>query len=381
MTIVDAPLAFARAVDVTADHERPGLLRTRTLGTDEPDGGLDFQPCRIRDWSSGAAPSLFEQGFTCADLSTQTELQAVLERVRETGELPDADSQAIRRLLSGQSLQLADGSRIRVLFIAPEGFILRLAGPNGLSVGPPGHIHDAATAIHADQDIGGTPLRQMMRGAAPLLFRHDAPDSRNGWSPLLLLNLWIPLQQITRPLVLMDKRTLDRRAHQLRYGLPTDDFLDREEERSVNDIWAFLHHEGQQWYFHPELRSDRAYLFETLGTPHGSFIIPGEECAEAGYRMLDAASDSIRRRDAPALRRAVESTEEPPRAVTTIALRSAVDAMHGLIEEARKNSEELCHGHGAEDWQARASASMDAVVRKSVEMRVVALRIPRRRRG
>jgi hypothetical protein len=221
----------------------------------------------------------------------------------------------------------------------------------------------------------------MMRGAAPWMFRHAAPDSRNHWSPLMLLNLWIPLQQITRPLTLMDQRTLDRRAHQLRYGLPTDDFLDRDEDRSVNDIWAFLHDDGQQWYFHPDMHPDRAYVFETLGTPHGSFIVPGEERAETLYRQLDEASDAIRRADVQALRSTATASADPAIEIATVALQRAITTMESLLEEAHKSAESLCQGTGRTDWLERVSGAMNAVVRKSIEMRVVALRLPTLGRG
>jgi hypothetical protein len=241
--------------------------------------------------------------------------------------------------------------------------------------------HDAALAVHADQDVRGTPLRQLLHGAAPWLFRHEAPDSRNRWSPLFLLNLWIPLQQVTRPLALMDGRSLDRRTHQLRYGLPTDGFLDREADRRINDIWTFLHDASQQWYFRSELPLGRAYLFETLGTPHGSFVLPGEERAERRFRRLEAASEAIRRGDAPGLQRALAPGEERGAAVATRPLRRAIEAMDELLEEARRNAASLSRGVGGEDWCARAGRAMDAVVRKSIEMRVVAVRAPRLRLG
>ena len=137
----------------------------------------------------------------------------------------------------------------------------------------------------------------------------------------MLINLWIPLQQITRPLVLMDKRTLDRGQHQLRYGLPTDAFLDRDEDRRVNDIWTFLYHDQQRWYFTSEMDSKRAYVFDTLGTPHGSCIVPGEELAERRYRLLDAAREAVHIGGEAALRRATDADRGDLRSHTTLALR------------------------------------------------------------
>jgi hypothetical protein len=306
----------------------------------------------------------------------------VLVRVRDAGHVREQDARAIRRRLAGQTVRLGDGSRLRLLTIAAEGFIMRKAGPNGMAMSPPGTLspmngHDAARAIHADQDVLGTPLRQIMRGAAPWLLRHDAPDSHNGWSPLWLINLWLPLQQITRPLVLMDKATLDRSAHQLRYGLPTEAFLDRNEDRRVNDIWTFLHDERQRWWFRAELPLGRAYVFETLGTPHGSCILPGEEVAERRYHRLASAIEAVARGDERALRRAVASEGEREGPVGTLPLRAAIDAMEQRLGEARRDAAALSRGDGARSWQDGARRAMDAVVRKSLEMRVVALRWPR----
>ncbi len=382
---VEAALAFTSVRDVGPDDERPGLLRARTRAPDAPPEAFDLQTCRLHDWGEDASfrPDLVRHGFDSVDLSAVADLTEVLVRVRDAGHVREEDARAIRRRLAGQTVRLGDGSRLRLLTIAPEGFIMRKAGPNGLAMSPPDAMsamndHDAARAVHADQDVRGTPLRQMLRGAAPWLFRHDAPDSRNGWSPLWLLNLWIPLQQITRPLVLMDKGTLDRRAHQLRYGLPTDAFLDRDEDRRVNDIWTFLHDARQRWWFRAELPLGRAYVFETLGTPHGSCILPGEEVAERRYRRLAAAIEAVGHDDEEALRRAVAIDEEGDPPIGTRPLRDAIDAMDARLEEARRDGTALCRGTDASSWQQRARRAMDAVVRKSLEMRVVALRWPRR---
>jgi hypothetical protein len=362
------------------------LLRARTLPPAEQQRAesFDVRRCPINDLAAEGAPGqdLLKLGFDTVDLSSFESIQAVLNRVRDAGHVTEDDAREIRHGLDGVRLRLSDGSRLRFLFIAPEGFIMRKAGPNGMSVatGPRGGMndHDAATAVHADQDVKGTPLKQMMRGAAPFLFRHDTPDARNGWSPLMLLNLWIPLQQITRPLVLMDKRTLDRRAHQLRYGLPTDSFLERDEERRVNDIWTFLPDERQRWYFTSEMDSRSAYVFETLGTPHGSFVVPGEEVAERCYRALEGVTKAVRQGDPAALRHVTEGVSDlPAPAVTTPALGRAIDAMGSLLQEAHEGASALCTGAGRDEWLSRARAAMDRVVRKSLEMRVVALRVPR----
>jgi hypothetical protein len=202
------------------------------------------------------------------------------------------------------------------------------------------------------------------------MFRHQTPDGSNRLSPLVLVNVWIPLQQITRPLALMDRRTLNAREHQLRYALPTESFLDRTEDMRMNDIWAFLHDESQQWYFHSHMAHDQAYVFDTLGEPHGSFILPGEEVAERLYVQLQllrkqlAAGETVRKPIAAAVN--LPSS-------TTAPLRQAVESMAKLVAGAPVDK----LGQPAVDvWLARAAEAMDSVVRKSLEMRVVALLLP-----
>ena len=186
------------------------------------------------------------------------------------------------------------------------------------------------------------------------------------------MNVWIPLQQITRPLALMDERTLDRRRHQLRYALPTEAFFDRDEDRRINDIWSYLHDERQSWYFTSEMDARRAYVFNTLGTPHGAFIVPGEELAERLYVRLKDAREAILRRDAAALRAISAPTSGPPPANTTLPLRRAIRTMQALLEEAHDRTSELCALRD-DSWDDRATRAMDRVVRKSVELRTVAL--------
>jgi hypothetical protein len=230
--------------------------------------------------------------------------------------------------------------------------------------------HGAARTIHADQDVFGTPLKQLMGGAAPRLFRHQTPDARNDDSSLFLLNLWIPIQQMTRPLVLMDRRTLDQKRHQLRYALPVTRFLDRDEARSVNDIWTFLPDPGQEWYFRSFMRADQGYVFDTLGEPHGASILPGEGELEQLYLDLGRACEAIAAADADALR-GIAGPEPPPLPeVTTKPICEAWLRMTKLLREARTQAAELCAS--GEHWCSRARAAMDAVIRKSVEMRLVA---------
>jgi hypothetical protein len=370
-------LGFTRASNVSPDDERPGLLRARTLpfGVD-PDEAFDFRSFALNDCADPRTrePGLEQAGFETIDLSANAALQQALATVRDADRLSDAAAEALRASLLGARLRLPSGGSLRVAHVADEGLIQRRAGPNGLDVNPGGmdgaNGHDAARTIHADQDVFGTPLKQMMNGAAPELFRHQTPDARNDESSLFLLNLWIPIQQITRPLVLMDRRTLDQKRHQLRYGLPVTRFLDRDEERSVNDIWTFLPDPAQEWYFRSVMGPDQGYVFDTLGEPHGACILPGEEALEQLYLALDRACEAVAAGDADTLHDVAAAQPPALPAVTTAAIREAWRRMTELLHEAETGAAGICTPES--HWTARARAAMDAVIRRSVEMRLVA---------
>lgn len=378
-----AELGFTPAGDVSLDTTRPGgVLRAKTHPRDGYESNaISMHTCRIDDLAAGAErPGLSTMGFDAIDISGLASLQRVLARVRTAGTLSQPDALEIRRRLMGRSVRLSDGKQLRFLYVAPEGIILRKAGPNGVAVDseePRTRTsgHNAATSVHGDQDVRGTPVRQLLRGAGPWIFRHDAPDGANRWSPIFLVNLWIPLQQITRPLALMDERTLDRRRHQLRYALPTDDFLDRAPDRRLNDIWTFLPDAGQRWYFTSDMDFRRAYVFNTLTVPHGSFVLPGEDVAARLYVQLRAAKDAVRRGDREALAEAARDKLGSTDHIATAALRRAIDDMDALLQEVR----ETAGGSALTDREmfcTRAAAAMDRVVRRSIELRMVALISP-----
>lgn len=378
VTAVEAHLGFARPGEVIDDHDERGLKRAITRPLDaEFARQYEFRRCEVRDWSAPGHPPLNLQamGFEAISLAHSEPLQTLLAHIRQAGEITAAEARQLRRFLRGSVFPLSHGKCLRLLHVAPEGLIMRKGGPNGLKVDPGVEMdemngHDVAVAVHGDQDVRGTPLKQIMRGFAPWLFRHQTPDGSNSISPLVLVNLWIPLQQITRPLALMDRRTLNAREHQLRYALPTESFLDRTEDMRMNDIWAFLHDDAQQWYFHSHMAHDQAYVFDTLGEPHGSFILPGEEVAERYYLQLRRMREQLA---------AGEVVEKPPAAAvelpssTTAPLRQAIESMANLVATAPVAKV----GQPAVDvWLARAAEAMDSVVRKSLEMRVVALVLP-----
>jgi hypothetical protein len=377
-------LGFTRADDVSADAERPGLLRARTLPFGpNPDEAFDFRDCVLHDAVDPQTPEpgLEAAGFETVDLSGNAPLQQALGRIRSEDRLSDASATAVRAALAGAALRLANGRTLRIEHVADDGMIHRRGGPNRLDVNPEGmdgaNGHGVAGAVHADQDVFGTPLRQMMKGAAPQLFRHQTPDARNDDASMFLLNLWIPLQQVTRPLTLMDRRSLDPRRHQLRYGLPVTRFLDRDEEQSVNDIWTFLPDEGQKWYFRSEMGPDQGYVFDTLGEPHGACILPGEDALEALYRRLDRTCEAIQDGDERALREAAGAPLPSLPEVTTEPIRAASRRMAELLREA---GAALADASG-DDWCRRARAAMDTVIRRSLEMRLVAALLPDGRNG
>lgn len=375
-TIVRAPLGFVRPEHVSTDDTRPGLLRAKTLVDPPPVEELDMRECAVRDLADGAfVPSLTEHGFTTVRLPDRAGLHSHLESVRRRGALDDADEGRIRRSLRRARIPLADGAQLLVLHVADEGMIFRAAGPDAIAVDGSGLAdeHGGAQAVHADQDVGGTPVRQILRGLAPRVFRHDAPDSSNRRSPLQLVNLWLPLQQVTRPLALLDGSTVDRPSQQLRYELPVDDILGRTDaSRAVNDIWRFVHDDRQRWWFHSAPELGQAHVFDTLSTPHGSFVLPGEDLAAERYRRIDRAITAI---EAGAGFLDEATTPEGPVTAATEGLREAIEEMDASLDV-------LCAADGGSvaAAAARARTAQRAVVRMSIEMRAVVLRIPPLRR-
>lgn len=360
------------------DPDHPGLRRAGPRASAPYDGGnIDSHLCAAADLCDERAvqPDLRGFGFDTVDLADLEPLQRTCSEIRRAGRITDAQAAAIRAALDGAVLRTSGGDTLRVLYLAEEGLIMRTGGPNGMSLVGPRSVgmndHGAATSVHADQDVFGTPLTQLMDGRAPSLFFHDSPDGHHHDSTLLLVNLWIPLQQLTRPLVLADGRSVDRRRHQLRYGLPTGSFLDRDDELAINDIWTFLHDDAQRWYFRSEMDHRSAYVFNTLSTPHGAGVLPGEDVAEWCYRALEAAEAAIGGGEVAALAEAVSGSGRPGSpALTTPALGRAVGEMLALLDEAVADPAAVC-GARSEEWTAASRAARRGVVRMSLEMRMV----------
>lgn len=370
-------LGFAPEEVAVPDPDHPGLRRAGPRAS-APYGSehVAFHRCPAVDCTDPAVvqPDLAGFGFDTVDLSGLDALQRTCADIRSARHIDEEQAAAIRAALDGAELPTASGHVVQVRYIADEGFILRTGGPNGMSLVGPRSVgmngHGSATSVHADQDVYGTPLVQLMDGRAPELFVHHSPEGANPDADLHLVNLWIPLQQITQPLVLADGRSIDRRRHQLRFGLPTGSFLERGEDMVINDIWTFLHDDDQAWYFRSEMDHRCGYVFNTLSTPHGAGTLPGEDVAERCYLALESAEAAASGGDVDALVGALAGLGQPDLATATPALRSAVQAMLAVVDRAIDDPAAACGG-GAADWVAASQEARGAVVRMSLEMRMV----------
>jgi hypothetical protein len=382
MTITDTTylvqLGFTPDAQAIDDPDHPGLLRAGPRTSAPYVGeGLVTHDCPAIDMSVAGSvqPDLATFGFDTVDPSGLSQLQSVCAEVNQAGRVTDEQAAVVRDQLTGAVLPTSSGGALRVQYLSDEGFIMRTAGPNRMSlVGPRSsgmNDHGGATSVHADQDVYGTPLTQIMDGRAPELFVHDSPDGHNHAASLLLVNLWIPLQQITQPLVLADGRSVDRRRHQLRYGLATDTFLERDEDQVINDIWTFLHDDAQRWYVRSDMDHRSAYVFNTLSTPHGCGVLPGEDVAEWCYRTLEDLESAVESGDADRIASAAATAARPamPELVTP-ALSAAIEAMTDLIDTAAGAPANL-RGDRADEWLTASRAARSSVVRRSLEMRMV----------
>ena len=360
------------------DPDHPGLRRAGPRAT-APYGNerVEFQNCTATDLADGIPDGfgIRTAGFDLVDLSGLDAVQQACGQVRCTGTIDDVAAAAIRAGLEGAVLRTAQGESVRVLTLADEGIIMRTAGPNGLSLvgtrseGMNGH--GGATSVHIDQDVYGTPLTQLMDGRAPSLFVHDSPDGRCDDASMFLMNMWIPLQQVVQPLTLADGRSIDRRRHQLRYGLPTGSFLDRDDEMAINDIWTMLYDQGQEWYFNSEMDHRSAWIFNTLSVAHGAGTLAGEDVAERCYLALEAAEVAAGRSDPDGLVRALEPARGAAAPATSPpALRNAIDVMAGSVEDGLADPTGVC-GPYAAAWSAGAQTARRRVVRMSLELRLV----------
>ena len=377
-TAVPIELGFLPPEQAIEDPDHPGLLRAgQRAAAPYGDDRVEFTTCMATDLSAsvGDVPDLVHHGLDTVDLAGLTSLQDACARALASGWIDPEDAEVIRGALDGAELTCASGRRLTVRFLAGEGFFMRRVGPSRIPSSPDGadgmNNHGGAASVHADQDVYGTPLVQLMGGRAPDLFRHVSPDGENHEADLMLVNMWIPLQQVVAPLVLADGQTIDRRRHQLRYGLPTTSFLERDEDLAINDIWSFLHDDAQQWYFRSEMDHRTAWVFNTLSTPHGAGVLPGEDLAARCVRALQEAEMAVESGDAAALAEALTplAGASIPEGVPA-PLRAAIERMLYLCDTAARDPAGTM-GEGAGEWLAATTVARGAVDRMSLELRLV----------
>ncbi|MBK6738873.1 MAG: hypothetical protein IPG64_13695 [Haliea sp.] len=217
-----------QAGEVIADDDERGLKRAISRPLDaEFARHNEYRRCHIRDWSAPDQPALNfrEMGFESISLAQRTAADAARthsgRREKSHPRSPPVAPPPAWQRVSGWRTARPQAAACRAGGLIMQGRAERFEGRSGCRHGEM-NGHDVAINVHGDQDVRGTPLKQIMRGFAPWMFRHKTPGGSNRISPLVLVNLWIPLQQITRPLALMDRRTLNAREHQLRYALPTE---------------------------------------------------------------------------------------------------------------------------------------------------------------
>lgn len=373
--IVGATLTFSQRDHVAPDADRPGLLRADFASEDDIG---DVHVCEVTDLSAHGAiePGLEAAGFETIDLEANTELQRALDDVRRRDRLTSEAEAAIRQSLTGMKVELANGTCMRFDLVVDDGLFFRRAGPGWTDVNPGGidgvNGHGGARYVHGDQDVYGTPLRRLMHETAPDTFRHITPDGRNDDASTFLLNLWIPTHAPVQPLALLDQRTVDAVRHQLRFGLPVDGFLERDEDAAVNDIWRFLYHEDQQWFVRSEMDSRQGYLFNTLGTGHGAACLNGEDALAPLFVALSGAVAAIESGDADSAAATIDvSTPEPPDDASD-AIRDGWKRLTQQVDRANA----LIGGSGSDDeweeWRAHTEEALDSLVRRSIELRLIA---------
>ena len=299
-------------------------------------------------------PTLQQNGVQFSNLTAQLPgLQRVLQRLADatarTGSerLDDEHVAAVRQVFEWSLLQLTDHSSLTILHAEPAGIITRSTGPGVQFHEGSGGAHRTSRGqfwkpmIHGDQDVHGSPIRELLWGLAPLLFARA--------SPLKLLNVWMPVQRVrVQPLVVMDLASLNE-SDRLHYHIHSSDRLGAR----LNDCWTFTHRPEQRWLTHAlPWEAGQAALFNTLYTPHSSAPYPGEEDSAAVlWRQLRESADCL------------ESILE--RAHTQAA--AAAAAAGHAPEEACScvNGEEA--GHGANNEGGAAASEVASPVREALD--------------
>lgn len=352
---------------------------------EEVDAHSETVPLKLNDLSSGELrPGICKEGFEQIDLNRVPGLVSLLDEVNATKSLSPEKVQEIRKKLMYSSFPLANGLWLRLVYVHDkEGFIMRTAGPNKAKIRQMESLsaingHTSAGAVHIDQNVHGTPLKQIMRGMAPYLFHHDSPSNSNSYSPLFLLNLWVPLQQACQPLILCDKKSINRGENQIRYGLTVESFMKRDDERNVNDIYVCTFNDEQQWYYSSSIDQSRgAYIFETLSTAHGCATLSGEELAGELYTSLDGVVAFAESCDntADIIHHAKAAVPQSLLDLNKVELEKVPARLKDKAEVMVKLLKAACASE-VEDWQTwlkDAQSCLESCIRRSIEMRCVAV--------
>jgi len=230
-------------------------------------------------------PTLAGNKFEYVKIGSNPTLNHVFDEVVETNRLSPDNAENLRESLSHTWFELADGSWLFTLHITEHGCIARTVPPGRAFTGAEGRTWNPMA--HGDQQLDGFPIYQLMRGFGTILFNQR-------YSPIDLLNLWIPVQHVrSQPLVLMDYLSLNP-SDQLRYhiynevGGPLGNA-----NNNLNDCWTYLRNDSQKWYWNSEFDRDSAVFFSTLITPHTSATLQGEEIIAPFWRGLKNISDLI----------------------------------------------------------------------------------------
>jgi hypothetical protein len=373
-------------------------------------------PVKLRDQASEITLSLRPNGLEYIQMEADPMLTAALDTLARANKLSTETIALVRQRLEGRTIPLSGDASLLVVHVATSGLMMRAVGPNQTAT----HGHSWNPIAHSDQNVQGYPLKRLMAGFAPLLFHWR-------YSPVKLLNLWIPIQPVKcQPLVLMDAATIAQ-SNQLHYHIyAKDKFLG---ER-LNDCWVFTHNSSQQWWWrsnfgNPESENvTDAVLFSTLHTPHTSTTLPGEELlqplwhglrligqkAQAKAQTIDTgAVDTVGTGTAPRLscgevselllqtQQAADSVrhallwdadpdvKEPLTPPVRDTMRQLLD-MHESIKNTCGSADNdtttaaVQHDvqHDVHAYALEAHAVTDRVIRKSLEMRLVAIQMPSR---
>eukprot|EP00929_Paragymnodinium_shiwhaense_P008729 TRINITY_DN112697_c0_g1_i1.p1 TRINITY_DN112697_c0_g1~~TRINITY_DN112697_c0_g1_i1.p1 ORF type:complete len:464 (+),score=53.33 TRINITY_DN112697_c0_g1_i1:89-1393(+) len=288
---------------------------------------------------------------TTADPSTSDQaLRKVANHLSSRIGLTEAWAKSLAKALSFKIVRLQTGW-LFVVYCVPVGIMRRAVYPGGGN----SRFTAGGAGLHADQDIGGDPLRHHGRVLRWFLERRL----------LRVLNVWMPLDVMgARPLCVMDTKTLQD-EHQVRHR-----WLD-------HDGWFFLNDPKQVWWWQHDLGTHLgdAVFFDTLRSPHCAFALPDEElCKEVRDLILKCLPEVEGGNPSPAgLRRALEDikakdyVQRATHPCGRTALRGAISELEAACEDIPDTA------RARQNRLAALSRSLNRLQRQSVEARIVAI--------